>query len=358
MAALKFWNPDTGQYEYVRLVGNAGFSALVGDGSTNPITVYHGLGTTDVVPVCVRTSDNEVVLPTFTIVDVNQIRVNFADIPTVNEYRVIIQAATPNVSPVGQPLMSYSWVAPSNVNLTSTTPVVVADKTIPNPGTAVVVEFGADGYIYKSSGDSGIALMDLLISTDGGSTFSATSQYAGRGVVELLSGEQFRGFSVRGRWEGTPTGDIIIRSQGELYGAEVGPLIVQAANTEYTARVISGSPVILDDRYQRDSDTGWIEAGLVNGWAHYDSGFARARYRKKNGVVYIEGFLDPTGSTNITFTTLPTDMRPSHHLYVPVTDSGNASGPELRVLSSGVLQLSGYSGTAVWVGFAHSYPVD
>lgn len=110
MASLKYYNPDTGQYEYVRLPGNAAFSGLIGDGTSNPITIYHGLGTTDVIPVCVRTSDNVVVdVATFTIVDVNQVRVNFASAPTVNQYRVIIQSAVPSVSPVGNPRSSGRW---------------------------------------------------------------------------------------------------------------------------------------------------------------------------------------------------------------------------------------------------------
>lgn len=237
----------------------------------------------------------------------------------------------------GNPVQSYSWVAPSNVNLTSTTPVTIADKTIPNPGAPVVVEFGADGYVYKSSGDSGVALLDLLISTDGGATFSTSSQYAGRGVVELLSGEQFRGFSVRGRWEGIPTGDIVIRSRGELYGSDVGPLIVQAANTEYTARVITSGAVHLDNRYQRVSDdTGWTTLTKDAGWGAGD-----VRIRRSGKVVVLD-FSVTIGSTasGARLTNIPSDLRASIPLNAAgVSNSGGGVPVQCLIESDGDVMI-------------------
>ncbi|KAB8156118.1 hypothetical protein EZY14_002560 [Kordia sp. TARA_039_SRF] len=74
------------------------------------------------------------------------------------------------------------------------------------------------------------------------------------------------------------------------------------------------------------SDSGWQNASLLNGIQNYSVGsYGNARYRKKDGVVFIEGLVrngTPTpGQTDIFV--LPVGYRPSKRLILSTIVSGN-----------------------------------
>jgi len=68
------------------------YTAIIGDGTTNPWVVTHNLGTTNITVVIRLTSTGEIIEGTVTIVNTNSISINFAfeNIPTSNQYTVVI----------------------------------------------------------------------------------------------------------------------------------------------------------------------------------------------------------------------------------------------------------------------------
>lgn len=82
-------------------------------------------------------------------------------------------------------------------------------------------------------------------------------------------------------------------------------------------------------------DTGWINLTLVNSWSVVTS----ARYRKKNGVVYLD--VGITGGSTQQFSTLPAGFRPlalvNGEFPAPVINSGTTTIGLLEVNSSGSL---------------------
>ena len=68
-----------------------GRSFLVGDGTNATITLTHNLGTQNVVPLCVRVSDNQVVGgPKVVASAADSVTLTFSGVPTTNQYRVIL----------------------------------------------------------------------------------------------------------------------------------------------------------------------------------------------------------------------------------------------------------------------------
>lgn len=68
------------------------FSVDIGDGSTNPITVTHNLGTKDVIVSVRKLSDDSVVLADVIAATTNTVTVGFGTAPTTNQYRVTVHA--------------------------------------------------------------------------------------------------------------------------------------------------------------------------------------------------------------------------------------------------------------------------
>ena len=93
------------------------------------------------------------------------------------------------------------------------------------------------------------------------------------------------------------------------------------------------------------SDSGWQNASLLNGIQNYSlSSFQRARYRKKDGVVYIEGLVrngTPTsGQTDIFL--LPAGYRPAGRIILSTIVSGNALA-RLDILATGQVTCTDYN---------------
>ncbi|WP_420574451.1 hypothetical protein [Kordia sp.] len=100
------------------------------------------------------------------------------------------------------------------------------------------------------------------------------------------------------------------------------------------------------------SDSGWQNALLQNGIQNYSIGsYGNAKYRKKDGVVYIEGLVrngTPTGSQTQIFT-LPVGYRPSTRLILSTIVSGNVMR---RIDISQTGQVICYDYNTTWTSIA------
>ena len=72
-------------------------------------------------------------------------------------------------------------------------------------------------------------------------------------------------------------------------------------------------------------DTGWQVPTLLNGWTNFGVSYQTARYRRKGGVVYIQGLLKD-GTTGVSIFNLPVGFRPAAKLQVPTILGGGAVG--------------------------------
>jgi hypothetical protein len=119
----------------------------------------------------------------------------------------------------------------------------------------------------------------------------------------------FAGHPVDGIW---PLGWCGIDNTGTLY-------ICTASGAPGTWVAVAGP----------GTDTGWISAAplLINGWA---AGNPAPRYRKINGVVYMQGQLNSTSATSPVAFTLPAGFRPgitvtgSLQFIISAVDGSNA----------------------------------
>jgi len=72
------------------------------------------------------------------------------------------------------------------------------------------------------------------------------------------------------------------------------------------------------------TDSGWQTATLMNGILNNGGLYQQARYRKKNGVVYIEGLVKGgTASGNVTIFKLPLNFRPNKRIVLNSVRGGN-----------------------------------
>jgi hypothetical protein len=101
----------------------------------------------------------------------------------------------------------------------------------------------------------------------------------------------------------------------------------------------------------------WTYPTLSNGWTNYGSGYASARYKRENGVVYVEGLVK-TGTVGAGgLWTMPVGYRPDSTILFTNASSGGLAG--LRLFSSGVFAIYElYSGTTASVSICCSYSPD
>ena len=81
---------------------------------------------------------------------------------------------------------------------------------------------------------------------------------------------------------------------------------------------------------------------LVNGWANYGNGTARAAVASINGIVHLKGGIKTSGTNPEPFT-LPAGDRPAHKVYVPVTQCGGDNG-RLDITPGGVVTVETQDG--------------
>lgn len=73
------------------LAGGGAYAASIGDGTTTSFTLTHGLSTLDVSVQVVEVSTGETVFTDVARISTSQVTVTFAEAPTTNQYRVVIQ---------------------------------------------------------------------------------------------------------------------------------------------------------------------------------------------------------------------------------------------------------------------------
>jgi len=126
--------------------------------------------------------------------------------------------------------------------------------------------------------------------------------------------------------------------------------------TSLGAYTLLSSPSAAVKKWALAEDTGWINATLLNGWTNYASGFALGGYRRKAGVVYLQGLLvngAPPGGGAIF--QLPPGYRPAAtHLCV---NYNNGGAGRFDIDSGG--NVSYQLGAAGWYSIAGvSFPCD
>lgn len=83
----------------------------------------------------------------------------------------------------------------------------------------------------------------------------------------------------------------------------------------------------------------WVYPALSNSWANYATGYALTRYKRENGVVYVEGLIK-SGTVNATVFNLPANYRPSETLIF--IGQANLGLADIRVSNVGNVWVAGY----------------
>lgn len=87
-------------------------------------------------------------------------------------------------------------------------------------------------------------------------------------------------------------------------------------------------------------DTGWATPTLQNGWSSIGSGYVAARYRRLNGIVYVQGTISGGTTTDGTVLfNLPAGFRPSASAQYPVAAGSSSGTMRVEVQSSGNVVL-------------------
>lgn len=162
----------------------------------------------------------------------------------------------------------------------------------------------------------------------------------------------------------------VVITQTYLYTAPVGGLVWLRSQTEQDAWAPStGSLALRLDtgtvlRRNGNSwvaiveDTGWIVPNLTGNWSNFGGGFSVTRYRRINGVVYIEGTVANGNDGQVIFS-LPVGFRPAlEKLFITSANGGIA---DVRVRpSDGAVYAPGFyaGGTKALVALNISFPAD
>lgn len=105
-------------------------------------------------------------------------------------------------------------------------------------------------------------------------------------------------------------------------------------------------------------DTGWIAPALLSGWANYGSGWTVARYRKRAGIVYMQGLI-ANGTSGAAVFYLPAGFRPHAN---DITMYTSVSGEPWTVTR---VDIRGWDGAVMvtrpgntWATITCSFPAD
>lgn len=101
---------------------------------------------------------------------------------------------------------------------------------------------------------------------------------------------------------------------------------------------------LADDVDAQLFDTGWNAAILGNGWVNYGGTFAPARYRRKAGIVYVQGLImnGTIGSAVASFV-LPAGYRPAATLIFASSGSGGLTRTDVDT-NGNIFMNSGANG--------------
>lgn len=93
------------------------------------------------------------------------------------------------------------------------------------------------------------------------------------------------------------------------------------------------------------AETDWVYPTLQNGWTNYNNNsgtYELARYKKKNGIVYIEGLIKNGTSKNDGGLTpifiLPSGFRPRKQILFAVSSSSENYCNRVDIYPNGVIQ--------------------
>lgn len=104
-------------------------------------------------------------------------------------------------------------------------------------------------------------------------------------------------------------------------------------------------------------DSGWLQPSLNSGWTSQYQG-APVRYRKINGIVYVEAFVSATTEASNVIFTLPTGFRPtSQYKRFPVYTSDRGQ-QWCQILSSGTVEYLFKSSSVQWFCINISFPTN
>jgi hypothetical protein len=101
-------------------------------------------------------------------------------------------------------------------------------------------------------------------------------------------------------------------------------------------------------------DTGWAAPSLLNSWVNFGGAYMVAQYRRKNGIVFVEGVIKGGGSVpgGIIFT-LPVGFRPASYIQRPAQIPGTVTASiELGSNGNIVQGANGCSGTSTGISFS------
>lgn len=143
----------------------------------------------------------------------------------------------------------------------------------------------------------------------------------------------------------SPSTDVYIPA--DLFGAKNGRLHIQPNGTVTVQAESSFSDAAgftsLDGTWFLPNSTGTTALTLVNGWTNAPFSTANAAVINVNGIVHFKGAI-ASGTTGVAFT-VPSTMRPSADVYLPI-DLCNATKGRLYIAAStGVATVSAEGGT-------------
>lgn len=113
---------------------------------------------------------------------------------------------------------------------------------------------------------------------------------------------------------------------------------------------------VFDGTDWQEQDTGWQTPTLASPWT---ASSQAPRYRRINGVVYLDGRVED-GAASSTIFTLPVGYRPSQALFIRTTQGGINADARLQVAAGGVVSVDnmspGQEGNQLSI--VCSFPVD
>lgn len=259
------------------------------------------------------------------------------------------------------------------------TGLLVATDVSPTPATASTAPSSTLAYNEKVSNQSAAAQADLTgltatvtvaagrrIRVSAKGLFTTSSNYLSVGMKIMEGATELAkmtlptetaadGVSVTPSVVLSPSaGTHTYKIAAYMIAAGTWTLQASATNPAYIlVEDITGSGVAGHTHTQLD-DTGWIDMTpvLANGWVSYDANYGPPKYRKKAGIVYLQGLVK-AGTLGTVIATLPVGFRPDSAqfggagtlLFVAMGDNNVVTRidvyPDGRIVQAG-------GGTNVW----------
>lgn len=183
-------------------------------------------------------------------------------------------------------------------------------------------------------GDGGAVIKSLKLMKNGAAVAwgadSPTSAFSGSALVDVLDLVAGDTIAIRPVFTFTSCG-----SDGA--GVENTYLIIETVG-------LAGAPT-------GQADSGWVNLPYANGWRDYGGSWEPGRYRKLNGVVYLQGLISSgTVTSQTTMATVPAGFRPAGDKHYPVASA--AAYGQINVFADGRITTNAPLSNA-WVSLAN-----